>query len=132
MEMPSWKSYDTNVYYEMQTKIDMQKLKPFFIVGHYPYTVSLLLKINTNYKADVFHKAGLQGSSKDWERLSAILMDDYYMENSGIDLFEFDSDDDIFCIFSEYIDAVFRFALRYLLLVCNDDDSMIKYLTSTA
>ena len=31
-----WKSYDADIHYEMEKKLDLKKLEPFFIVSHYP------------------------------------------------------------------------------------------------
>ena len=122
LEFQPWKSYDADIYYEMEKRLDLKKLEPFFIVSHYPDTVSLLLKIKDNFKSEVFHKAGLQGNSEDWEKLTRILIEEYESENSGLDLFMFDCDEDIFCVFSDYIDALFRLAYCYIIPVCNDDN----------
>ena len=81
LEFQPWKSYDADIYYEMEKKMDLKKLEPFFIVSHYPDTVSLLLKIKDNFKAEVFHKVGLQGNSKDWKKLTKILIEEYESEN---------------------------------------------------
>ncbi len=107
-----------------------EEISPFFIVEHYPYSLSLLLKIKDNFKIDVFHKIGLQGSSSDWEKLSRRLIEKYEEENSGIDIFMFDSDEDVFCIFSDYVDDLMKFARTYLRAVCNDEKTMIEYLKS--
>ena len=39
LEFQPWKSYDADIYYEMEKKMDLKKLEPFFIVSHYPDTV---------------------------------------------------------------------------------------------
>lgn len=101
----------------------------FFIVDHYPYSLSLLLKIDDYLKADVFHKVGLKGSSKDWEKLSEKLIDNYEEDYGGIDMFKFDSDENIFCIYSGYVDDLMKFARDYLRAICNDEKKMIDYLS---
>ena len=105
-----------------------EQIAPFFIVEHHPYAISVLLKLGNNFKADVFRKAGLQGTAEDWEKLTKKLIEQFEEENSGIDLFKFDSDEDVFCIFSEYIDDLIKLTREYLIPVCNDEKAMINYL----
>ena len=101
------------------------------IVEHHPYAISVLLKLGNNFKADVFRKIGLQGTAGDWEKLTKKLIEEFEEENSGIDLFKFDSDEDVFCIFSEYIDDLIKLTIEYLIPVCNDEKAMLKLLTGT-
>lgn len=110
-----------------QIWVKPEDIEPFFIVEHHPYSLSLLLKINTNFKMDTFHKLGLKGTSEDWESLTKSLIKEYEENNSGEGLFHFDSDEDIFCIFSQYIDDLMYLA-RELREICNHDDLMVKYL----
>ena len=69
---------------------------------------------------------GLEGSSKDWETLVTGFIDEWEEENSGVDLFHFDSDEDVFCVYSQYIDDISLFS-RYLRAACNDEEQMCYY-----
>lgn len=104
-----------------------EAIEPFFIIQHYPYALSLLLKIEDGFQVDTFHKIGLEGNSKDWETLTKGLIQEYELDNSGEDLFHFDSDKDIFCVFSQYIDDLMRLA-KMIRATCNDEALMLKYI----
>lgn len=125
-ELLPWICYDPRPPFKIW--VAPKDISPFFIIDHHPYSLSLLLKINENFKADVFKKIGLQGSSQDWEKLSRKLIEEYEEDNSGIDIFKFDSDEDVFCIYSEYVDDLMKFARDYLRAVCNDEKTMIDHL----
>lgn len=125
-ELLPWICYDSRPPFKIWAT--PEDISPFLIISHHPYSLSLLLKISDNFKADVFNKIGLKGSSSDWERLSGKLIEEYEWENSGTDMFKFDSDEDVFCIFSEYVDDLMKFARDYLRAVCNDEKAMIEYL----
>lgn len=107
-----------------------ERFLPFLIVKHYPYSLSVLLKISDNIQSEVFKKAGLHGNSQDWELLTKRLIQQYIHDNScySPDIFRFDSDEDYFCVYSEAIDAVARLALVYLVSVCNDAEKLLYYL----
>lgn len=104
-----------------------EEIAPFFIVQHYPYSISVMLKTDEGFKADVFKKLGFEGSSKDWETLAKGKIIEWEEQNSGIDLFRFDSDEDVFCIFSEYIDDLMMF-VKTLRAACNNESAMLRYL----
>lgn len=104
-----------------------EEIAPFFIVPHHPYAVSLLLKIDEGFKADTFKKFGLEGSSKDWETLAKGKIIEWEEQNSGTDLFRFDSDEDVFCIYSQYVDDLLMFA-KTLRAACNNESAMLNYL----
>lgn len=125
-EILPWVCYDPRPPFRIW--VTPEQISPFFIVNHHPYALSLLLRINDNFKADVFNKIGLCGSSEDWEMLSKKLIEEYEEDNSGIDLFKFDSDEEIFCIFSEYADDLMKFARDYIRPICNDEKAMIDIL----
>jgi len=55
------------------------------------------------------------GFIKEWEE-----------DNSGVDVFHFDSDEDIFCVYSQYIDDISLFS-RVLRKMCDDEKMMRKY-----
>lgn len=95
---------------------------------HHPVSLSLLLYISDHYKTDVFLKAGLNGNSQDWKKLAKRLILDYEENHGGIDMFQFDCDDAIFCIYSEYVDDWIAFSKWYLKAICNDEEKMLSYL----
>lgn len=104
-----------------------EDIAPFFFVQHYPFALSLLLRISDSFKADIFNKVGFEGSSKDWEIFTMGVIKEWEENNSGTDMFHFDSDEDVFCVFSQYIDDLMLFA-KMLRAACNDEKSMRNYL----
>lgn len=104
-----------------------EDIAPFFFVEHHPYALSLLLKIDARFKADTFNKLGYEGGSGDWELLARGVIKERDENNSGTDMFHFDSDEDIFCVFSQYIDDLIMLA-KTLRAVCNDERAMRRYL----
>ena len=58
---------------------------------HHPYAISLLLKISDGFRTEEFRRLGLIGSSEDWERLVRGVIQEFEENNSGVDLFHFDS-----------------------------------------
>ena len=119
-----WWPPETRPLFKISTK--PEDIAPFFFVDHHPYAMSLLLKISDEFKIDTFRKMGLEGSSKDWETLVTGFIDEWEEENSGVDLFHFDSDEDVFCVYSQYIDDISLFS-RYLRAACNDEEQMRYY-----
>ncbi len=63
---------------------------------HNPYALSVLLKIDDRFQVDTFRKIGLHGSSKDWEMIATGFIEKWEEDNSGVDMFHFDSYEDIF------------------------------------
>lgn len=116
-----WWPPETRPPFEIRTKTE--DIEPFFFVDHHPYALSLLLKINDGFKADTFRKMGLKGSSKDWETLVTGLIEEWEETNGGVDMFHFDSDEDVFCVYSQYIDDISLFS-RLLREACNDEKRM--------
>lgn len=104
-----------------------EELAPFFLVQHHPFSISLLLRTGDRFQADIWKQLGLEGSSKDWETLTKGIIKEWEEDNSGTDMFHFDSDEEIFCVFSQYIDDLMMLARR-LRAVCNDKNSMYRYL----
>lgn len=126
-EYQLWEIYDANAWEKIIPP--PERFLPFLIVKHYPYSLSVLLKINDNIQSKVFKKAGLHGNSQDWELLTKRLIQQYMHDNSCYpDIFKFDSDEDYFCVYSESIDSVARLTLIYLISVCNDDEKLLYYL----
>ena len=107
-------------------QVEPEELAPFFILQH-PYSISVLLKINEGFKTDTFKKFGLDGGSKDWEALARGKIIEWEEQNSGKDLFRFDCDEDVFCIYSQYIDDLLMFA-KTLRTACNNESVMLRYL----
>lgn len=107
--------------------VQPEDIAPFFFVQHHPYALSLLLKMDDGFMTDTFNKIGLEGNSKDWEALTKGLIKEYEENNSGEGLFHFDSDEDVFCVFSQYVDDLMVLA-KTIRATCNDDKLMRKYL----
>ena len=107
--------------------VKTEEIAPFFLVEHHPYAISVLLKPDEGFKAAAFQKFGLEGSSKDWETLAKGMIVEWEEKNRGIDLFHFDSDEDIFCIYSQYIDDLLRF-VKTLRTACENESAMLRYL----
>lgn len=120
-----WWPPKTRPPFIIQTK--PEEIAPFFFVDHHPYALSLLLKINDGFKSDIFRKMGFKGSSKDWETLVTGFIEEWEENNSGTDMFHFDSDEDVFCVYSQYIDDISLFS-RMLREACNDEQRMRDYL----
>ena len=83
--------------------------------------------MDERFKADTFQKLGLEGSSKDWETPAKGKIMEWEEDNSGINLFHFDSDEDIFCIYSQYVDDLLKF-IKTLRTACDDESVMLRYL----
>lgn len=107
--------------------VKAEQIAPFFIIPHHPYSISLLLKICDCFCLDSFHLLGLNGSSSDWEQLVRGVILEFEANNSGRNLFLFDSDDDIFCVYSQYIDDLLMLA-KTIRAACNDLNAMKSYL----
>ena len=70
---------------------------------------------------------GSGSPGKDWETLVTGFIKDWEENNSGVDMFHFDSDEDFFCVYSQYIDDISLFS-RVLRKECDDEKLMFKYL----
>lgn len=91
------------------------------------YALSLLLKINDGFRTEEFRRLGLTGSSGDWERLVRGVIREFEENNSGVGLFHFDSDEDVFCVYSQYIDDLMMLA-KMIRVACADEKAMRTYL----
>jgi predicted DNA-binding transcriptional regulator YafY len=87
-----------------------EQIAPFFLIPHHPYAISLLLKISDGFRVEEFCRLGLTGSSGDWERLVRGVIREFEENNSGVGMFHFDSDEDVFCVYSQYIDDLMMLA----------------------
>lgn len=108
-------------------RVKPEELAPFFLVEHHPYAISVLLRMDEGFMKEIFQKFGREGTSKDWERFTKKLIEEYERDNSGEDLFHFDSDEDIFCVYSQYVDDLLAMA-RWMIEVCKDEEQMRMYL----
>lgn len=108
-------------------RVKPEELAPFFLVEHHPYAISVLLRMDEGFQKEVFQKFGREGTSKDWERLTKKLIEEYERDNSGEDLFHFDSDEDIFCVYSQYVDDLLAL-VRWMIEICKDEEQMRMYL----
>lgn len=107
-----------------------EQIAPFFLIPHHPYAISLLLKISDGFRTEEFCRLGLTGSSGDWERLVRGVIREFEKNNSGMDLFHFDSDEDVFCVYSQYIDDLMMLA-KMIRAACADEKTMRTYLGKT-
>ena len=89
--------------------------------------LSLLLKINNGFRTEVFRRLGLIGNSEDWERLARGVIQEFEENNSGVDLFHFDSDEDVFCVYSQYIDDLMLLS-KMIRAACDNEKTMRTYL----
>ena len=105
----------------------LEQIAPFFLIPHHPYAISLLLKISDGFRTEEFCRLGLTGSSGDWERLVRGVIREFEENNSGEDLFHFDSDEDVFCVYSQYIDDLMMLA-KMIRVACADEKTMGMYL----
>ena len=91
------------------------------------YAISLLLKISDGFRTEEFRRLGLIGSSEDWERLARGVIQEFEENNSGVDLFHFDSDEDVFCVYSQYIDDLMLLS-KMIRAACDNEKTMGTYL----
>ena len=103
------------------------QIAPFFLIPHHPYAISLLLKISDGFRIEEFCRLGLTGSSEDWERLVQGVIREFEENNSGVDLFHFDSDEDVFCVYSQYIDDLMLLS-KMIRAACDNEKTMRTYL----
>ena len=104
-----------------------EQIAPFFLIPHQPYAIALLLKISDRFRAEAFRRFGLIGNSEDWERLVRGVIREFEENNSGKDLFHFDSDEDMFCVYSQYIDDLMMLS-KMIRSACDDVKTMGMYL----
>ena len=105
-----------------------EQIAPFFLIPHHPYAISLLLKISDGFRTEKFRRLGLTGSSADWERLVRGVIQEFEENNSGVDLFHFDSDEDVFCVYSQYIEDVYK---RQELSITAEQEETLQPITNT-
>ena len=64
---------------------------------------------------------------EDWERLVRGVIQEFEENNSGVDLFHFDSDEDVFCVYSQYIDDLMLLS-KMIRAACDNEKTMGMYL----
>ena len=92
-----------------------EQIAPFFLIPHHPYAISLLLKINDGFRTEEFRRL-VRGVIREFEE-----------NNSGVDLFHFDSDEDVFCVYSQYIDDLMLLS-KMIRAACDNEKTMGMYL----
>ena len=107
----------------------MRDLCQYGNIPHHPYAISLLLKISDGFRTEEFRQLGRTGSCEDWERLVQGVIREFEDNNSGEDLFHFDSDEDVFCVYSQYIDDLMMLA-KMIRAACDDEKTMEMYLNN--
>ena len=61
------------------------------------------------------------------ERLARGVIQEFEENNSGVDLFHFDSDEDVFCVYSQYIDDLMLLS-KMIRAACDNEKTMRTYL----
>ena len=64
---------------------------------------------------------------QDWEQLVKGVIQKFEENNSGQDRFYFDSDGDVFCVYSQYIDDLMMLS-KMIRAACDDEKRMWVYL----
>lgn len=67
------------------------------------------------------------GGSRDRECIIKNVIREFEDNNSGHDLFHFDSDVDVFCVYSQHTDDLMMLS-KMIRAACDDEDTMRKYL----
>ena len=124
MEILSWIPYPRPPF---KNWVKPEHIAPFFLIPHHPYVIFLLLKINDGFRAEEFRWLGLIGSNEDWERLVRGVIQEFEENNSGVDLFHFDSEEDVFCVHSQYIDDLMLLS-KMIRAACDNEKTMGMYL----
>ena len=55
------------------------------------------------------------------------MIQEFEENNSGVDLFHFDSDEDVFCVYSQYIDDLMLLS-KMIRAACDNEKTMRMYL----
>ena len=105
-----------------------KQLQPFnfmvFDEGTQDVWPSLVLWLNEDYKQNVFDtrkEEGFIGNGYDWNSLAIVFLEEKMPEL--VDILSFDSDEGLFSIGSEEVEAVKRFALGFKAM-CDDGTEM--------
>ncbi len=87
----------------------------------------LLLKISDGFRTEEFRRLGLIGRQRGLGAACPGRDPGVEENNSGVDLFHFDSDEDVFCVYSQYIDDLMMLA-KMIRAACADEKAMRTYL----
>ncbi|WP_338551547.1 Imm51 family immunity protein [Paenibacillus sp. KS-LC4] len=97
------------------------QLRPFIFACHDNKSYSVLLNAGT-YKQQLFDtraEEGFQGSGYDWGSLAAVFIEEKMPELA--EHIHFDSEADMFCVYSSNREAMMKFALAFKAACENDD-----------
>lgn len=110
-----------------------KQLEPFklmvFDEGTEDVWATLVLWLNEDYKQNVFDTRqddGFLGSGYDWNSLATVYLEEKMPEL--VDALSFDSEEGLFSIGSEDVEAVKKFAIRFKAL-CDDESEMMDLLS---
>lgn len=110
-----------------------KQLEPFKIMvfdeGTEDVWATLVLWLNEDYKQNVFDTRqddGFLGNGYDWNSLATVFLEEKMPEL--IDALSFDSEEGLFSIGSEDVEAVKKFAIRFKAL-CDDESEMMDLLS---
>ena len=105
-----------------------EQIAPFFLIPPPPLCALPSAENQDNgFRTEVFRRLGLIGNSEDWERLARGVIQEFEENNSGVDLFHFDSDEDVFCVYSQYIDDLMLLS-KMIRAACDNEKTMRTYL----
>lgn len=110
-------------YEELNKQLESFKFM-VFDEGTQDEWASLVLWLNEDYKQNVFDtrkEEGFIGNGYDWNSLAIVFLEEKMPEL--VDILSFDSDEGLFSIGSEEVEAVKRFALGFKAM-CDDDTEM--------
>ena len=110
-----------------------EQLEPFklmvFDEGTEDVWATLVLWLNEDYKQNVFdtrQEEGFLGNGYDWNSLATVFLEEKMPEL--VDALSFDSEEGLFSIGSEDVEAVKKFAIRFKAL-CDDESEMMDLLS---
>ena len=110
-----------------------KQLEPFklmvFDEGTEDVWATLVLWLNEDYKQNVFDTRqddGFLGNGYDWNSLATVYLEEKMPEL--VDALSFDSEEGLFSIGSEDVEAVKKFAIRFKAL-CDDESEMTDLLS---
>ena len=110
-----------------------KQLEPFkfmvFDEGREDVWATLVLWLNEDYKQNVFdtrQEDGFIGNGYDWNSLATVFLEEKMPEL--VDALSFDSEEGLFSIGSEDVEAVKKFAIRFKAL-CDDESEMMDLLS---
>lgn len=110
-----------------------KQLEPFklmvFDEGTEDVWATLVLWLNEDYKQNVFdtrQEERFLGNGYDWNSLATVFLEEKMPEL--VDALSFDSEEGLFSIGSEDVEAVKKFAIRFKAL-CDDESEMMDLLS---